>query len=208
MVEYDLKTQEDGGSKDMECREKFKKTVEAFLPYNEQEEKDKEMILRYLSSGEPVFSRESTGAHMSASAWVVNKSRDKVLMAYHNIYDSWAWTGGHADGETNLLMVAVREAMEETGITVVKPVSEDIFSLEVLTVDGHEKRGAYVSSHLHLNVTYLLEGDDREALHKKEDENSAVGWFGMEECLTAVNEPWMRERIYKKLLNKMKDRNY
>jgi len=75
-------------------------------------------------------------------------------------------------------------------------------------VDGHEKKGAYVSSHLHLNVTYLLEADDREVLHKKEDENSAVGWFPVKECLMAVNEPWMRERIYVKLLDKMRDIKY
>ncbi|CUX57729.1 NUDIX domain protein [Clostridium sp. C105KSO15] len=192
----------------MECIEKFRKTVEDFLPYNEQEERDKEMLLQYLSSGESIFFRESLGAHMSASAWVVNRAHDKVLMAYHNIYNSWAWTGGHADGETDLLKVAVREAMEETGIRTVRPVTEDIFSLEVLTVDGHEKKGSYVSSHLHLNVTYLLEADDREVLHKKEDENSAVGWFPVEECLMAVNEPWMRVRIYGKLLDKMRDIKY
>lgn len=192
----------------MECIEKFRKTVEDFLPYNEQEERDKEMLLQYLSSGESIFFRESLGAHMSASAWVVNRAHDKVLMAYHNIYNSWAWTGGHADGETDLFKVAVREAMEETGIRTVRPVTEDIFSLEVLTVDGHEKKGSYVSSHLHLNVTYLLEADDREVLHKKEDENSAVGWFPVEECLMAVNEPWMRVRIYGKLLDKMRDIKY
>lgn len=192
----------------MDCIEKFKKTVEDFLPYNEQEGRDKGLLLQYLSSGESIFSREGLGAHMSASAWVVNRAHDKVLMAYHNIYDSWAWTGGHADGETDLLKVAVREAMEETGIRTVRPVTEDIFSLEVLTVDGHEKKGAYVSSHLHLNVTYLLEADDREVLHMKEDENSAVGWFPVEECLMAVNEPWMRERIYRKLLDKMRDIKY
>ncbi len=192
----------------MDCIEKFRKTVEDFLPYNEQEERDKEMLLQYLSSGESIFFRESLGAHMSASAWVVNRAHDKVLMAYHNIYNSWAWTGGHADGETDLLKVAVREAREETGIRTVRPVTDDIFSLEVLTVDGHEKKGTYVSSHLHLNVTYLLEADDREILHKKEDENSAVGWFPVEECLMAVNEPRMRERIYGKLLDKMRDIKY
>lgn len=191
----------------MEEIKKFKERLEAYIPYNEQEEKDKEMMLRYLDLGEPVLFRESTGAHMSASAWVVNRTRDKVLMAYHNIYDSWAWTGGHADGEADFLKVAIREAMEETGITRVTPVSEDIFSLEVLTVDGHEKKGAYVSSHLHLNVTYLLEGDENEVLRNKADENSGVGWFGLEECLEAVNEPWMRERIYRKLLDKMGDRD-
>ena len=52
---------------------------------------------------------------------------------------------------------------EESGLARVRPVSEDIYSLEVLTVDGHEKRGAYVGSHLHLNVTYLLEADENDA---------------------------------------------
>ncbi len=189
----------------MEKKKNLTELIDAFLAYNEQEERDKELIKYFLSSGESVYFRNSPGAHMSASAWVVNQTHDRVLMAYHNIYDSWAWTGGHADGEKDLLHVAVREAMEETGISKVTPVMEDIFSLEVLTVDGHEKKGTYVSSHLHLNVTYLLEADDRELLHKKEDENSAVGWFGLEECLEAVNEPWMRDRIYRKLLDKMRD---
>ncbi len=187
----------------MDQERDLKKDIEAFVPYNEQEERDKELLLRYLSSGENVFIRENRGAHFSASAWVVNHSRDKVLLAYHNIYDSWAWTGGHADGEKDLLKVAVQEAMEETGIKTVKPVMENIFSLEVLTVDGHEKKGAYVSSHLHLNVTYLLQGDEREVLRKKEDENSDVGWFTIEECLDMVNETWMKERIYQKLAGKV-----
>ena len=43
--------------------------------------------------------------------------------------------------------------MEETGVTEIRAISEDIFSLEILTVDGHEKRGVYVPSHLHLNVS-------------------------------------------------------
>ncbi|WP_349772660.1 NUDIX hydrolase [Lacrimispora xylanisolvens] len=130
---------------------------------------------------------------------------DRVLMAYHNIYHSWAWTGGHADGEKDLLSVAMREAREETGIKTVTPVMNQIFSLEVLTVDGHEKKGLYVPSHLHLNVTYLLKGDDREEIRNKEDENSKVGWFSLNDCLEAVNEPWMKERIYKKLIEKMEN---
>ena len=137
--------------------------------------------------------------HMTASAWVVNKARTKVLMVYHNIYDSWSWMGGHADGEEDLLSVALREVQEESGIRQVHPVTEDIYSLEVLTVDGHVKHGAYVSSHLHLNVTYLLEASEEESLHMKPDENSGVAWFGLEEAVKASSEPWFRERIYPKL---------
>lgn len=178
---------------------KLIRQVEQYQPGNEQEEQDKKFMLYCLKHQENIFSRENALVHMTASAWVVNKARTKVLMVYHNIYDSWSWMGGHADGEENLLSVALREVQEESGIRQVHPVTEDIYSLEVLTVDGHVKHGAYVSSHLHLNVTYLLEASEEESLHMKPDENSGVAWFGLEEAVKASSEPWFRERIYPKL---------
>lgn len=63
------------------------------------------------------------------------------------------------------------------GIAHVRPVSENIFSLESLTVDGHVKKGKYISSHLHLNITYLLEADSEEDVRIKADENSGVAWI-------------------------------
>ena len=99
--------------------------------------------------------------------------------------------------------MAVREVEEESGIGGVRPLSEDIFSLEILTVDGHEKRGLYVPSHLHLNVTYLLEADDTAAVTIKPDENSGVAWFTPEEAVAASTEPWFQERIYTKLNRKL-----
>ena len=135
-------------------REDSIRQIENYPPFNEQEEKDKALILGWISNNENAFSRENTVAHITASAWVVNKDRSKVLMVYHNIYNSWSWLGGHADVETELLSVAIREVKEEAGISNVRPVSEEIFSLESLTVDGHVKKGNYVSSHLHLNITY------------------------------------------------------
>ena len=178
---------------------KLIRQIEQYQPGNEQEEQDKKLMLYCLKHQENIFSRENALVHMTASAWVVNKARTKVLMVYHNIYDSWSWMGGHADGEEDLLSVALREVQEESGIRQVHPVTEDIYSLEVLTVDGHVKHGAYVSSHLHLNVTYLLEASEEESLHMKPDENSGVAWFGLEETVKASSEPWFRERIYPKL---------
>ena len=134
----------------MEQREKLMEQIRQYRPWNEQEAADRTELLRALSQ-ENIFLRENKAAHMTASAWVVNPAGDKVLMAYHNIYDSWSWLGGHADGDMDLLAVAVREVREESGIPQVLPLSEDIFSLEILTVDGHEKKGAYVPSHLHLD---------------------------------------------------------
>ena len=186
----------------MVMREKLISQIEKYKPYNEQEEKDKILILDWIRNNANAFSRENTVAHMTASAWVVNKDRSKVLMVYHNIYNSWSWLGGHADGETDLLSVAIREVKEEAGISDVHPVSEEIFSLESLTVDGHMKKGKYVSSHLHFNITYLLEADSEEAVSVKADENSGVAWFTPEEALKKSTEPWFVERVYTKLLEK------
>ena len=125
-------------------------------------------------------------------------------MIYHNIYDSWAWMGGHADGEKDLLAVAEREAREESGITDIRPVSEGIASLEVVTVSGHEKRGEYISAHLHLNVTYIFEADEKQDLSIKPDENSGVMWIETDDIKNKSTEKWFVERIYSKLIDKMK----
>ena len=171
-------------------RQQLIDAIEKYRPYNEQEEMDKPLILNWIKNEKDAFLRENKIAHITASAWVVNKDRSKVLMVYHNIYHSWSWLGGHADGETDLLSVAIREVKEEAGISKVYPVSEEIFSLESLTVDGH--------------VTYLLEADPKENVSVKADENSGVAWFSPEEALGKSTEPWFVEHVYKKLINKVK----
>ena len=177
--------------------------LKQYKTFNEQEEHDREVMLRLLETMPDIFERKNETAHFTASSWLVNKEHDKVLLIYHNIYQSWSWTGGHADGEKDLLAVAKREAMEETGVTDIRAIMDDIFSIEILTVDGHIKRGSYVPSHLHLNVTYLLEADEKEVLRIKPDENSGVRWFPLEEALKACTEPWMVEWIYTKLNKKL-----
>ena len=181
------------------------KQLKAYAPYNEQEANDKAVMIKLLEKESDIFTRENEEAHFTASSWLVNKEHTKVLMIYHNIYHPWSWTGGHADGDMDLLAVAMREAMEETGVKTITPVSKDLFSIEILTVDGHIKRGKYVPSHLHLNVTYLLEADEAEVLHIKQDENSGVAWFTLEEALEKCSEPWMIEWIYKKLNEKLRN---
>lgn len=180
------------------------KGIEGYIPFNEQEGRDKELILKLLEKEDKIFSRENRVNHITASAWVVNNNMDKILMVYHNLYNSWSWMGGHADGEVDLLAVAIKEVREESGVKSVKPISESIYSLEVLTVDGHEKNGEYISSHLHLNITYLLTADDTEDLRIKPDENSGVKWFTLEDGVEASTEPWFRERVYSKLNEKLR----
>ena len=182
----------------------LKEKIEKYIPYNEQEKNDKKIILQYLEQFDNILTRENEFAHFTASSWVLNKEKTKVLMIYHNIYQSWAWTGGHTDGESDLLQTAIRELREETGVQNVKILDDNIFSLEVICVNGHVKKGKYVSSHVHLNLTYLLEVDENEKLQIKEDENSNVRWIPIEEIPKKVNEKWIEENIYHKLNEKLK----
>ena len=182
----------------------LKENIESFIPYNEQEEKDRRLMLKYINDFDDVLTRQNEYGHFTSSAFVLNKERTKILMIYHKIYNSWAWTGGHSDGDNNLLYVAMKEAKEETGIKKVAPISKNIYSLELINVNGHEKRGKYVSSHVHLNVTYLLEAEENEKIHIKEDENSGVKWIPIDNILEVTSEPWVRDRVYAKIIEKMK----
>ena len=182
---------------------KLREQIEKYIPYNAQEIKEQEVILRYMDTFDNLLTRDNEFAHFTASAWIVNEERTKVLMIYHNIYQSWSWTGGHADGDGDLLHVALKEVNEETGLTNIKPLSEEIYSIEILGVPAHEKRGKHVATHVHLNVTYLIEANESELTKIKPDENSDIKWWGLEEAIEASTEPEMRV-VYRKLNNKLK----
>ena len=178
-------------------------TVYGYVPKTERAAADREQILGYLESGRDALTREDAVAHFTASAWVTDPSRTRVLMAYHNIYRSWAWLGGHADGNGDLAAVAFREAREETGIDSLSLLCDRPVSLEVLNVSAHIKNSAIVSPHLHFNLTYLFEADPLLPLKVKEDENSAVGWRTEAQIASETEEAQIIP-VYQKLLAIMK----
>lgn len=177
-------------------------TIQNYRPKNQQEEYDKEQMLQFMRCNKNFLERENQSGHFTASMWTVNKERTKTLMVHHNLYNSWSWIGGHADGMENLCAVAMKKLQEETGVKHAKLVSEEVFSLETLTCNGYMSKGIWVPSHLHFNLTYLAEAEEGEELTPQEEENSAVKWWSFEEALKVSTEPWMIEHIYKKLIER------
>ncbi|KKH67456.1 hypothetical protein DU75_05775, partial [Methanosarcina mazei] len=100
----------------------FKEAIQRYKPINPQEKMDKEVVLDYIDQFyENILTRENKIAHMTSSGLILNKSLDKILMIHHKIYNTWAWTGGHADGMSDMLDVALKEAKEETGVCNIEP---------------------------------------------------------------------------------------
>ena len=176
-----------------------------FQPKDAREAAERESMLALIArEGDALLSRESAFAHMTASSIIVNPARTRTLMAFHRIYNSWAWTGGHADGESDFEAIARREAQEETGVSGLRRLGGGPASIEILPVWAHEKRGKAVGSHLHLNVSYLFEAQESQPLRVCEDENSAVGWIDIDKLADSVSEPPMLP-IYERLLKRAND---
>ncbi len=183
--------------------------INQFQPLTDSEKSDKQIILDYLSLvGDDILYRKSQLAHLTSSGFILNSSMTKTLMVHHNIYQTWAWTGGHADGDKDLLEIAIKEAKEETGLETIHPLTEEMLSLDILTVKGHYKRGKYISTHLHLSAAYVMIADETDDLTVKPDENSDIAWINVKEMGKMSNEPEIipvYQKLYERAL-KLKSR--
>ncbi len=182
----------------------LKEQIENYIPFDEQEERDKEQFLEFINKFDDVLTRDNVFGHFTASAFVVNKERTKMVVVYHIINDGWIYPGGHADGIEDLLSVAVREVEEETGLKA-KVLDNEIFGIQSGPVIGHVKRGKYVSAHIHLDCVYLMEADDNVPLVYRIDESKSIKWVNVEDAYDNTVCDFIRP-IHKKLIKKLKGR--
>ena len=182
----------------------YKEAIERYKPINEQEASEKKVILDYINQyPHNILLRDNEFGHLTSSGFIMNKELTKTLMIHHNIYNTWAWTGGHADGDEDLLYVAIKEAKEETGVIKIEPLTNEIASIDILPVWGHVKKGKYVATHMHLSVAYILIADEAQELYINEAENSGVKWIEIEEMKQYCKEEKMLP-VYYKLIERAK----
>lgn len=176
-----------------------KDEIIAYIPYDERQRQNKEKILKMIEENDRILYRDSLEYHFSSSGFIMDETLEYCLMIYHNIYKSFAWTGGHNDGEDDMLKVAVREAQEETGISKILKVSS-LLRLDILPVEAHIKNGKPVKEHNHINGTYILIADRNEAIRIKPDENSDVKWIKIDDLDDCIQEKDMLV-LYKEIID-------
>jgi 8-oxo-dGTP pyrophosphatase MutT (NUDIX family) len=128
-----------------------------------------------LDTYENAFERSLALGHFTASAWILNEDRSKVLLTHHAKLDRWLQLGGHADGEKNLLQVALKEAHEESGLQDIKILSDNIFDIDIHIIPANKKE----EKHEHFDIRFLFESDENENLVLNHESNQ-LKWIPLE----------------------------
>ncbi len=178
-------------------------SLKEYIPLDEEERLNCNSFLQFIEAfGNHIWTRDNLVGHVTSSAWVINPDKDKVLMAYHKIYDSFGFLGGHADGDKDLLYVAQKEAMEESGIKNIKILNPNFIDICSMFVKPHIKHHHPVPSHIHFNTTFLFEATEDQPLQIAQAENSAVEWIKIKDIMEVVKEDHMKP-VYARLIKKM-----
>ena len=123
-----------------------------------------------------VFDREHLPMHVTGSAWVVSQDFSQALIMHHVKQDQWFQPGGHADGDADILRVALRETAEETGIDPehVQLLTDDVFDVDIHAIPGSE-HGPW---HEHIDIRFLVQIDNRLPVPGN-DESHQVLWVDL-----------------------------
>ena len=184
----------------------FLSSLQNYVPFDAIDAESKQFIIDFYNKHDGnIFTRDNSEGHMCACCWVVNPNRDKVLMAHHNLFNSFAWMGGHADGDTDLARVARKELEEESGLVHYRQFP-DIFLTCILGSEAHVKNGRIVENHQHPVFVYLFEADEQERVRPQEGENTSVKWLSAENIaeFMSMKEQEIVLSIYKRVMDKVR----
>lgn len=150
----------------------------AHEPYDDHEATMLRQTIAFVREHERCFERDLSVGHITGSAWLLDRSHGRVLLTFHRKLNMWLQLGGHAEGDPDVLAVAVREAHEESGLTDITPIHAGIFDVDIHPIPAHAKE----PPHLHYDVRFLLEarGSDRFVVS---DESHDLAWVSPEELL-------------------------
>lgn len=154
-----------------------------YSPANQLESEHKNRIVAFVNEHEDCFERSLQVGHITASAWLLNKDKTKALLMHHAKLNLWVQPGGHCDGDSDALAVAIKEAQEESGIMNIVPVSDQIFDVDVHFIPENPKE----KGHYHYDIRFLLQvvGDEDFVQNR---ESKELRWVTKDRNLLPTNE--------------------
>ncbi len=172
------------------------KLVQELSLYQTSYSEEKEFVISFLDilKSDDAFQRTHLPGHITGSSWIVNSDKTKVLLVHHAKLNRWLQPGGHADGDENVLRVALREAEEETGITRLTVLSEQIFDLDLHTIPARKD----FPEHLHFDIRFLIQANVADQIAVSEESHD-VKWISLHELENYNNETSIL-RLKRKLL--------
>jgi len=178
-------------------RLKLLKLLEQYTPHSQEENATKEKIIVFINENYNCFDRKLETGHITGSAWLLNKQADKALLMHHAKLNIWVQPGGHADGDSDILSVAIREAQEESGIKDIEAVDTNIFDIDIHLIPENSKE----KSHYHYDIRFLLQAKNNEELCLN-DEAKELKWVDQNEITILTNQQSII-RMYNKSLHMM-----
>lgn len=175
-----------------------------YQPTSREEYASVNQLTQFVAQHPGCFDRNKPEGHITGSAWLLNHTGDSALLTHHRKLDKWIQLGGHAEGETDVLAVALREVMEESGIDCIAPVTEHIFDVDIHTIPAHGNE----PEHLHYDVRFLFQLTEA-AEYVVSDESHDLRWVSYAMSRDMDLEASM-ERLFKKWHHKQypKPRRY
>ncbi len=164
-------------------RERLLQQLAAHVPLTEEEAEMRARLAEFVWAYENCFERSLLVGHVTGSAWIVDLDRTHVLLTHHRKLDKWLQLGGHADGDSDVLRVAMREACEESGLASLRPVRESILDVDIHLIPARKTE----PEHFHYDVRYALEADRGEAL-RMSDESHDLRWVRVDEVARLTQE--------------------
>ena len=168
-------------------KHKLLNLLNSYNPVNLQEIEYKKNMLNFLNKHSDCFERSNISGHFTASCLLENCDGTKFLLTKHRKLGMWLQLGGHADGDSDLLNVALKEAEEESGINDISCVSDEIFDLSVHAIPEYK----CIPAHFHYDVRFFLKAreDDKFVIS---DESTDLQWFSADEQIPSDNQELLR----------------
>ena len=164
-------------------RDALLELLRRYAPTTNDRASDMIRVISFVEREPACAERSHQFGHLTGSAWIVNAERTKALLLHHRKLDRWMQPGGHADGDLDLLAVALREAREESGLSRIEPVTGEVFDVDIHEIPPFKD----IPAHYHFDVRFLLVADDTEE-PRRNDESNEVKWIDLADIEKYTNE--------------------